>query len=113
MSKVDHYKGTIVKIPDLVGKSFTESIDWLLANGHEIEDFELEDEYMSDPNVVVVNGEFYFITRTELDDDDDILYAKSIPGGYEFDVKYYNGGVSFDEALEDAVIAATNREMSE
>jgi hypothetical protein len=105
MSEVVHYKGTLRIIPELVGKNFSAAIAWLYDNGHEkdIIDCDFESEYLESDTIVIVNGEYYWLTRTNIDIDGDIFDAVKVPDGYDFEVKFYNGAVSFNDALDEAV----------
>lgn len=49
-------------------------------------------------------GKIFFYTREEYEDTDDIFDVVDKGGGeFEFTVKYYNGGCSFNEAIEEGL----------
>lgn len=51
----------------------------------------------------ITNSTVYEVEAKEKDPDDDIFIAtKNEDGSIDFEVKYYNGGCSFSEALEEA-----------
>lgn len=104
MSETEHYKGKLIKIDGLDGLSFSEAIE-VLKEKYEIEesDYYEEDNYLESENLIYINNVFYEMQRKQYDAYDDIIEAKKIDNGYEFELRYYNGGCGFSEALEEAI----------
>jgi hypothetical protein len=102
MSETVHYKGKLTKIDGLDHLSFHESIQ-VLKNQYDIEDIDYEDEYFYSTDIVMINDIFYAMDRKEYDECDDIIEASKTDNGYEFELKFYNGGCSFREALTEAI----------
>lgn len=52
----------------------------------------------------ITDAAVYEVEAEEKDPDDDIFRAtKNEDGSIDFEVKYYNGGCSFNEALDEAI----------
>lgn len=64
-------------------------------------------DYFSDVfyrKAVEINGMVYEVDSQELDPNDDIYRASwKDDGSIEFELRYYNGGCSFSEAMETAL----------
>lgn len=89
MSETVHYKGKLTP----TGKTLQE-IDPDAGNIYDLG----YKEY------VVIDGAIYKADYREIDDYDDILNAsKNEDGTYDFEVKYYNGGCGFNEAIDIAI----------
>jgi hypothetical protein len=53
---------------------------------------------------IVIDGVLYHLESTEMSDDEDIYNAReNTDGSINFEVKFYNGGCSLSEAIEEAV----------
>ena len=106
MSGTDFYKGTITRIPETEGLNFSDGIDKLRSLGYVIDEcnVDVEDEWVhTDTKLLWFKGTFFHMERVSLDIDDGLLSAQPIHNGYNFELIYYNGGCSFDEALEAAI----------
>lgn len=58
---------------------------------------------------VVYNDVLYSVLKEEIDMDEDIFIAKvNKNGDIDFEVKYYNGGCGFEEAIEEAIDKLNN-----
>ena len=66
-----------------------------------------EREYFNDEfqdTAIEINGEVYSVDRDAVDQENDIYSSiKNDDGTISFEVKYYNGGCGFGEALETAL----------
>lgn len=102
MSETVHYIGKIPEIESVKGLPFKEAID-ILSQSYDIEDLDYDSEYFYCYNVINLEDIFYHIEKYELDAYTDILNATPIDNGYNFELKFYNGGCSFQEALETAI----------
>jgi len=99
MSETEHFKGKLTP----TGKDLIDYVD-----GHKIPDYyDDEEEYFNDclvDTAIVIDGKVFEIQRTEYEDSDDIFEStKNEDGTIDFQVKYYNGGCGFGEALEEAL----------
>jgi len=108
MSEVVHYKGKLVEVKarrttslqdiarNLIDERGIEGADdgdhiYALCN-------QLSNEY------VFVNERLYAFTRDRLDIDEDIYVAEPNDyGSIDYEVKYYNGGCGFEEAIANAL----------
>lgn len=89
MSNTEHHTGILIPTGKTV-KEYTQSDDDLYEN-HYRKCFEIE-------------GMVYEIKSTEIDADSDIFKAKrNANGTIDFEIKYYNGGCDFNEALDAAI----------
>lgn len=89
MSETDHYKGKLIP----TGKTQDE----FSPNNPDFDGFY--------EKAVVIDGMVYTVEKKEdIDPWCDIFRAsKNEDGSYDFEVRYYNGGCSFDEAIYEAV----------
>lgn len=115
MSETVHYRGEIVKLYDTlmpldkqlqlelnkVGSDFKVCNDfgWLGNNYREaLEELQEIDDYF------LYKNNLYAVSRKKLDPYNDIMSAHKIDEDtIGFEVKYYNGGCCFEEALEAAL----------
>jgi len=88
MSDTVHYKGKLTP----TGKTLKEF------------DGEAGDIFDYYERAVEIEGMVYTVEKKVLDPCDDIfLSTKNDDGTIDFEIKYYNGGCSFDEAIETAL----------
>lgn len=106
MSSTVHYKGILKKVERLEGESLEEQCKRLLENKELPSYFDSYQEYLTDlfyKSMVIHNDTIYKAEKEEIDPDNDIFNATLKDNGeIEFEVRYYNGGCSFDEAIEEA-----------
>lgn len=106
MSDYEHWKGTLkeIEIPKEFD-SWEKQVEYLQSQGYHFEDLDLEDKWYSggDSDCVLVNDKWYKVTKEERDIDDDIIEAEQNGDFIRFELRYYNGGCCFSEALEEAV----------
>tara|TARA_R110000824_G_C15048812_1_gene661209 strand:- start:601 stop:873 length:273 start_codon:yes stop_codon:yes gene_type:complete len=88
MSETKHYKGKLIP----TGKTLDE-FDCLA-----VDIYDLEDE------AVLIDGLVFTVEKTEFDECEDIFESVKNPDGtIDFQVKYYDGGCGFNEAIENAL----------
>lgn len=112
MSERYHVTGRI-KIVDLKGKTINEVCrDILIENGitpdddYVYSDHPLETQLQDFmPNkYIVINGNLYEVDGYVKDQDYDMYHANLSSDGYiDFEVSYYNGGMSLNDAIDIAV----------
>lgn len=108
MSEMVHYKGTLLPV-DKIGNETLED-QCKRISGREKEGYDTYAEVLLDyeyKNYVVHNDILYRVSKREIANDSDVFNATRHENGLiDFEVLYYNGGCSFDEAigyaLEDA-----------
>lgn len=88
MSETVHYKGKLTP----TGKTLAEF------------DPNADDIYDHYYNAVEIDGMVYTVEKTDIDPDYDIFNStKNEDGTIDFEVKYYNGGCGFNEAIDEAL----------
>lgn len=108
MSETVHYKGILIEMEKLKNETLENQCKRLL-NNVELSDYcdtyqeMFEDEFYQ--QYFIFNNIIYKVdNKQDIDPDDSIFIAnKNENGTIEFEVKYYNGGCSFNEALEEAL----------
>ena len=90
MSDTVHYRGVLKP----TGKTLTEYAG---------EDADIYDDKFYQ-KIAIIDDLVYEVEKTELDPCDDIFRAtKNADGSIDFEIKYYNGGCSFYDAVEYAI----------
>ena len=80
-----------IKMNDYVKEYYNESWCFLLSD----EDY---DQYS------YIGGKLYYISKEYVDLEEEIIKANKIKEGeFTFELKFYNGGASFNECLEEAI----------
>jgi hypothetical protein len=114
MSNVVHYKGILFEVHPTEGKTIQEMAQQLFKDeGHEMSGYDKEYLYRVDwvrtlcsysENYLTFNYKLYQIKKVGLDPNDDIIRASlNEDGSIDFEVKFYNGGASIQEAIESAL----------
>lgn len=107
MSETVHYKGVLKQIERYEGEPLEEQCKRLLENKDLPSYFDSYAEYLIDENyqkITIQNGIVYRVEKEEVDPDSDIFKASiNDQGEIEYEVRYYNGGCGFDEAIEEAL----------
>ncbi|MFO1442869.1 hypothetical protein KDN24_06525 [Bacillus sp. Bva_UNVM-123] len=107
MSETVHYKGALRKIERYEKESLEEQCKRLLDNKELPSYFDTYEEYLLDEcykEITVQGGIVYHIEKEELDPYDEIFNSSIKDSGeIEFEVRYYNGGCSFNEAIAEAI----------
>lgn len=109
MSETRHYTGRLIKLDRI---SPTETLeeqckrisDKPLSNWADSYVEQLTDDGGYE-DYIIIDGTLYQTKElTEKDADEDIFEARKINGNdFEFEVRYYDGGCSFPEAIEEAM----------
>jgi len=112
MSYWEHYKGNLTKVERLENESLEEQCKRLLE-GKMSREVILPDYYDSYAEMLidefyeeyyVYNGILYLMYREFIDSEGDIFNANEEENGtINFEVRYWNGGCGFNEAIERAV----------
>jgi hypothetical protein len=107
LSETVHYKGVLKKVERYEGETLEEQCKRLMGNKELPSYFDSYEEYLVDENykkITIQNGVVYRVEKEDVDPDSDIFKANiNDKGEIEFEVRYYNGGCGFDEAIEEAV----------
>lgn len=112
MSETRHFKGKLVKIGKRYQQTVEEQAKELLSVDAREDLVELGETYVEQllykgdyQDYFVINDTIYKTKElNEIDVDDDIFEARKMNGNdYEFDVRYYDGGCSLQEAVETAI----------
>lgn len=106
MSETVHYKGILRKVERYDDETLEEQCKRLLE-GKELpsycdsyEEFFLDEYYQK---AVIQDGVIYRVEKNDVDPDSEIFRVNKINDyEIEFEVRYYNGGCSFSEAIEEA-----------
>lgn len=107
LSETVHYKGILKKVEKLEGEKLEDQCKRLLENKDLPSYFDSYAEYILDEyyrEITIQNGVVYRIEKEEIDPYSDIFKATMGDNGeIKFEVRYYNGGCGFDEAIEEAI----------
>jgi len=103
MSETVHYKGKLQEIIKLGNETLEEQCK-IILNKELDDNFMSYQEYLLDEyyqKYIVHDGILYSVEKQNVEQDQDIFNI-SYSGccSFNFEVKYYNGGCSFDEAIE-------------
>jgi hypothetical protein len=99
MSETVHYSGKLLP----TNKTAIEFIgDVKISDSYEdVEEYFADNFYHE---AVIVDGKVFTVDREEVDQSGDVFNShKNADGSIDFEVRYYNGGCSFDEAIEEAL----------
>lgn len=107
MSETVHYKGVLKSIERYANETLEDQCKRLL-DGKELpsycdsyKEFFLDENYQK---AVIIDGIIYRAVKEDVDPDSDIFRAKKINDNeIEFEVRYYNGGCGFNEAIDKAL----------
>ena len=107
MSEIRHYRGKLKLVT--TGKEQVESKAKGLLEAEDRTEipsyFDSWTEYLKDvfyKGYVVVDDSLYEVEKREVGEED-VFVASKIEDGYKFEVRYYDGGMGFDEAIEEAI----------
>ncbi|MEK3955684.1 MULTISPECIES: hypothetical protein [unclassified Psychrobacillus] len=107
MSETVHYKGVLSRVERFEKENLEEQCKRLLGNKELPSYFDSYEEYLLDKHyrtMTIQNGDVYQVEKEEVDPDSGIFNASiSENGEITFEVRYYNGGCGFDEAIENAL----------
>ena len=104
MSETVHYRGTLTVVERLKNETIEEQCKRIL-NGAELDIYnDSYQEQLMDDNyekLVIRGGVLYSVEKKDIEQDQDIFtMTENENGTFDFEVRYYNGGCSFDEAME-------------
>lgn len=109
MSETVYYKGILKPVDMLIGEGIEERCKRIIGNV-ELEDYyesyqeKLMDDYDYYEKYVIHNGILYSVEKQNFDPEESIFIAnRNDDGTINFEVRYYNGGCSFDEAIDYAL----------
>ena len=104
MSETVHYRGTLTVVERLNNESLEEQCKRLMENceldiwNHSYQEKLMDDNY---EGYVIREDILYSVDKKDIGYDEDIfIITDGENGKLNFEVKYYNGGCSFDEAVE-------------
>ena len=107
MSETVHYKGTLKEIKKLENETLENQCKRLLDNEKLSSYCESYREMLEDENyekLFIYDDVLYSVEMQEIDPYDDLFVAnKNEDGTIGFEVKYYNGGCGFNEAIGYAI----------
>lgn len=111
MSEMVHYGGKLTRIDRLPNETLEQQCKRILELRENCSYAELNNEYESYVDMlldmyyqqyVIYNNDLYSVKRKSMDVHDDIFQMIPADYGFVFEVKYYNGGCSFIEAIDNA-----------
>ena len=106
MSYTEHFSGTLtpIKIKNTLEETAKDIVEF---QGDKLETY--HNNYIDALNdyqykeYVVLNDKIYKVEMKEFDGEDDIFESKlNADGSISFELRYYNGGCGFDEAIKEA-----------
>lgn len=108
MSETVHYRGTMRAVEKLDNESTESQCKRLLCNKELPSYYDSYQEMLLDEfyeEFVICNDVLYSVLKTEEIDPDENMFIASVNenGDINFEVKYYNGGCGFNEAIEYAL----------
>jgi hypothetical protein len=107
VSETVHYKGTLTKVEKLENETLEEQCKMILENKELPKWFDSYVEFLFDEcykEYAIYENELYFVDKKSVDADTDMfISSKNEDGTINFEVKYYNGGCGFEEAIETAL----------
>lgn len=116
MSEVKHYKGTAVRVA--VGAKEIEAFAKNILQEHgrtEVPSYcdswtEYLEDYFYNRFARINNALYDTVYKVEVGDEEDVYNAVRVRDGYKFELKYYDGGESFDGALQRAINNAERKQ---
>lgn len=106
MSEVVYYKGILKPVDFLTGETLEERCKRIIGDVA-LEDYESYQEKLMDDfdyyeQYIIHDDILYSVEKNKYDPEDSLFIAKTDydTGIVDFEVRYYNGGTSFDEAIE-------------
>lgn len=107
MSETVYFKGLLKMVEKMEGETLEAQCKRLLGDAELPSYFESYQEYLLDEHdkeFVVKDDILYQVEKHKIDPDTDVFRANlNEDGNIEFDVRYYNGGCSFDDAIHEAL----------
>lgn len=107
MSEEVHYKGTLTKVVKLEGEIIEDQCKRLLDNKELESYYDSYEEKLLDQgyyDYIVREDTLYSVEKQDINPYEDVFIAnKNQDGTISFELKYYNGGCGFNEAIEYAL----------
>jgi hypothetical protein len=107
LSETVHYKGVLKEVERYPDENLSYQCKRLLDNRELPSYYDSYEEFLRDElykEYIIHDDIVYKYEKEELDPESDIFEAtRNINGDIEFEVLYYNGGCSFEEAIEEAM----------
>lgn len=107
MSETVHYKGVLKKVERFKEENLEAQCKRLLGNIELPSYFNSYEEFLLDnyyKTMTIQNDEVYEVEKIEVDAESGIFNSSLKENGdIAFEVRYYNGGCGFDEAIEAAM----------
>ena len=106
MSQIVHYKGILKRVERLNNEDLEGCCKRLCNNDDLPSYYDNYQEFLTDEyykKYTILGGEVYLVEEIQNYEDKDIFEIEKISDDkYSFELKYYNGGCAFDEAIEEA-----------
>lgn len=103
MSETVHYRGTLTVVERLESETLEEQCKRILE-GKELESYhDSHEDMLRDigyKQYLIRDDIIYDVKKKEIGEDDMFIITEGKDGTLNFEVSYYNGGCSFDEAME-------------
>lgn len=100
MSEMEHVRGTLTKYNGPIEDFYELHVGHPPVNDEQIEDYLIENYRF----VHVYNGQVYYVDAEDCDHDSDIADAWEVDyDTVAFELRWYNGGASMSEVLDDAL----------
>lgn len=107
MSETVHFKGVLIKLERNENESLEEQCKRLMEDKELPSYFDNYQEFLLDSyyhRFAIHNNCLYQVEKEDLDPDGDIFKASLKENGeIDFEVRYYNGGCGFEEAINEAL----------
>ena len=107
MSETVHYKGVLKKVEKIKGETLEEQCKRILGNKELPSYFDDYKEFLSNEKYeeyTILEDDVYRVIKERIDPDFGVYNASIGENGeINFEVRYYNGGCSFDEAIREAL----------
>jgi len=103
MSETVHYKGTLKEVVRLNNETLNDQCKRILNNEKLESYFESYDEKLLNDcyeEYTIHDNILYSVEKQDIENDGEIFnISKNGNGTFDFEVRYYNGGCCFDEAI--------------
>jgi hypothetical protein len=107
MSETVHYRGILTEVDMLDNETLEEQCKRILGDVELPSYFKSYQEMLLDQfyqTYIIYDNTLYLVEKENYEPDEDIFYSKGNEDGtISFEVKYYNGGCGFNEAIEEAL----------
>ena len=108
MSETVHYRGTLTEVDMLDNETLEEQCKRLLGDTELLSYYKSYQEMLINEfyqTYIINDNTLYLVEKENYEPNEDIFYSKGNEDGtINFEVRYYNGGCSFNEAIKRALI---------